>query len=112
MIEQHGGRSSKFLIGTNEAGHCVNPFLNFTWDDEKIELTYSRDQIILSPLGMRSYKTINLMSPTLGTDLFTNHDSIPMLHQPCFLGMHVAVYEKVMHLCRHLSLIRASFSHN
>jgi hypothetical protein len=34
LREQRGGRSSKFLIGTNEVAHYVNPFLNFTWDNE------------------------------------------------------------------------------
>ncbi len=48
LREQHGGRLSKFLIGTTEVAHRVNSFLNFTWDDEKIELTYCRDQNTLS----------------------------------------------------------------
>jgi hypothetical protein len=112
LREQRGGRLSKFLIGTNEAAHHANPFLNFTWDNKKIELTHSRDQIIPSPLGMRSYETFDLMLPTLGIDLFTNHDSISMLSQPCFFGTRVAVYKKVMHLHRHLLLIQASFSHD
>jgi hypothetical protein len=55
---------------------------------------------------------IDLMLPTLGTDLFTNHGIIPVLPQPCFLGIRVAVYKKVMHLRCHLLLIRASFCHD
>jgi hypothetical protein len=60
MQDQQGGRSNKFLIGTTDAAHCVNPFLNFMWDHLKIEVSYTQDQIIPSPLGMKSYKTIEM----------------------------------------------------
>ncbi len=94
-----------------EAAHCVNPFLNFAWDLERIELSYCRDQIIPSPLGMRSYETINMSSPTLGTELFSNHQSIPISAEPCFLGSQVKSYKNAMGLCWHLLTIRNSFSH-
>ncbi len=36
LREQCRGRSSKVLIGTTEAAHHVSPFLNFTWDHQKL----------------------------------------------------------------------------
>jgi hypothetical protein len=35
---------------------------------------------------MQSYKTIDLISASLGTILFTNHEFIPILPNPCFIG--------------------------
>jgi hypothetical protein len=52
LREQRGVRSSKFLIGTTEAAHRVIPFLDFRWDHFKIEMTYSKQQILPSRLGM------------------------------------------------------------
>ena len=86
LRDQRGGSSNKFLIGTSEAAHQVIPFLNFLWDDRKIELSYTCDQIVLSPLGMRSYKVISISSPTFGIDIFLNHEQIPISNQPCFTG--------------------------
>ncbi len=99
LREQWGGKSSKFLIGTTEATHRVNPFLNFTWDHWKIELTYTLDQIVPSPLGMQLYETMDLMPATLGTDLFTNHHNILISLHPCFVGVRVEVYETAICLC-------------
>jgi hypothetical protein len=93
LREQCGGRSSKILIKTTEAAHCVNPFLNFTRDDEKIELTYSRDLIIPSPLGMRSYKRINLMLPTLGQAYSLIMKAFPCHLSHAFLG-HVLLFTR------------------
>ena len=61
----------------SEAAHHVIPFLNFSWDHRKIEFSYTHDQIVSLPLGMRSYKVILFLSPTFGTDLFLNHEQIP-----------------------------------
>ncbi len=71
-----------------------------------IELTYCQDQIILSPLGMQSYEMIDLMLPTLSTDLLTNHQTTPISPEPCFIGAHMNKYEKAIHLCRHILSIR------
>ena len=48
---------------------------------------------------MQSYETIDLTLPTMGIDLFTNHLTIPIACEPCFLGDHVCVYEKAIQLC-------------
>ncbi len=77
---------------------------------ERTDLSYCRDQIIPSPLGMQSYETVNMSSPTLGTELFSNHQSIPISAEPCFLGSRVNSYKNAMHLCWHLLTIRNSFS--
>jgi hypothetical protein len=84
LRDQRGGSSNKFLIGTSEAAHRVIPFLNFSWDDRKIELSYTGDQIVPSPLGMRSYEVILISSPSFGTDIFLNHEQIPFSDQPYF----------------------------
>ncbi len=59
-----------------------------------------------SPLGMHSYKTILFPSRSLGTDLFLNHQQIPISDQPCFMGARVATYEKAIHIRRHIVSIR------
>ncbi len=92
LHDQCGGRSNKFLIGTTKAAHRIIPFLNFSWDDRYIELSYDKDQIVPSPLGMRSYETISFESDSLGTDLFVNHLAIPISDKPCFVGAHVVAY--------------------
>ncbi len=109
--DQRGGRSSKFLIGTTEAAHRVFPFLDFRWDQRKIEMTYCKQQIIPSPLGMWSYETINMTSPSLGTNLFTTHLQIPISHEPCFSGELVKVYKNAIRLRRYILAIRSSLSH-
>ncbi len=93
-----------------EAAYRVDPFLNFAWDLERIESSDCRDQIIPSPLGMVSYETIDMSLPTLGTELFSNHQSIPISAEPCFLGSRVNSYEYAMHLRRHILTIRNNFS--
>ncbi len=65
LREQCGGRSRKFIIGTTEAAHRVFPFLDSWWDHCKIEMSYSKEQVIPSPLGMRLYETLDLTSPSL-----------------------------------------------
>ncbi len=77
--------SNKFLIGTTEAAHRVVPFLNFTWDGWNVKLSYDKNQIVPSPLGMRLYESILFSSGSLGTDLFVNHQS-PMRHAFWALG--------------------------
>ena len=58
LREQHGGRSSKFLIGTVKAAHHVIPFLNKfglpneKWNDRNMLMSYDRTQSHPSPLGM------------------------------------------------------------
>ncbi len=73
LRNQRGGCSNKFLIGTTEVAHRVVPFLNFTWDGQNVKLSYDKNQIVPSPLGMRLYKSISFSSGSLGTDLFVNH---------------------------------------
>ncbi len=112
LRDQCGGRSCKFLIGTKEAAHWVFPFFNFTRDHWKTELTYSQDQIIPLSLGMQSYKPVDLMSPSLGMILFTNHEFIPISPEPCFIGKHVGIYETVTHLRRFILSIRRCIIHD
>jgi hypothetical protein len=90
--EQRGGRSSNFIIGTVEAAHCVVPFLNRLglpnekWNNRNMLMTYDRTQSRPSPLGMRSYESIDPNSPTFGTDVIIDHDRIDVSSQPCFTG--------------------------
>jgi hypothetical protein len=98
LRDQRGGKSNKFLIGTTEAAHRVFPFLDFCWDHRKIEMTYSKEQIVPSPLGMRLYETIDITSPSLGTNLFVNHNCIPISQEPCFSGARIDVYKIVISL--------------
>jgi hypothetical protein len=93
--EQRSGRSSNFLIGTVEAAHRVVPFLNrLGLHNEKCNnrnmlMTYDRTQSRPSPLGMRSYESINPNSPMFGTDMIIDHDQIDVSSQPCFTGNRV-----------------------
>ena len=95
----------------SKAAHHVIPFLNFSWDHRKIEFSYTHDQIVSSPLGMRSYKVISILSPTFGTDLFLNHKQIPISNQPCFTGSRVAVYHTAIWVGWHILSIRDSMQH-
>ena len=92
LREQCGGHSSKFLIGTVEVVHRVVPFLNRfglpneKWNDHNLLMTYDRTQSRPSPLGMRSYESIDPYSSTFGTDMFVDHDRIDVSSQLCFSG--------------------------
>jgi hypothetical protein len=72
-------------------------------------MTHSKEQIVPSPLGMQLYETIDITSPSLGTNLFVNHNHIPISHEPCFSGARVDVYETAIHLRRYIFSIRSSF---
>lgn len=98
LREQRGGKSSKLLIGTTEAAHRVFSYLNFEWDAHKIGMTFTKKQVIPSPHHMRTYEMINFSSPSLGTDLFTNHRDIPVGKEPCFEGTHVSSYSNAITL--------------
>jgi hypothetical protein len=52
LRDQRSRRSSKFLIGTKVAAHRVFHFLDFQWDQHKIEITYSKQLIVPLLLGM------------------------------------------------------------
>ena len=104
LREQRSGRSSKFLIGTVEAAHRVVPFLNQfglpneKWNIHNMLMTYERTQSRPSPLGMRSYESIDPNSPTFGTDVFIDHDRIDVSSQPCFTGYRIRSYESELNL--------------
>jgi hypothetical protein len=86
LRDQRGGKLNKFLIGTTEAAHKVFPFCRSIYDDRNVFMSFDGDQIRPLLFGMRQYESIDLMSPTLGTDLFMNHCSIPQPTDPCFRG--------------------------
>jgi hypothetical protein len=114
LREQCGGRSSKFFIGTCKVAHPTNPYLNFTWDHVQVKLTYTHDQIILSPtMGMRSYKTISFSSQSLATELFSNRRliPIPISNELCFVGAHVSAYEKAICTRQNIISIQNCLSH-
>jgi hypothetical protein len=112
LSDQRGGRSSKFLIGTTKAAHCVFLFLDFQWDQCKTEMMYCQQQIIPSPLGMQSYETNNMTLPSLRTNLFTNHLQIPISHKPCFSGERVKVYKNTIRSRWYILAIQSSLSHD
>lgn len=112
LREQRGGKSSKLLIGTTEAAHRVFSYLNFEWDAHKIGMTFTKKQVIPSPHHMRTYEMINFSSPSLGTDLFTNHRDIPVGKEPCFEGTHVSSYSNAITLRRYLLALRNALSHD
>jgi len=95
LREQRGGRSSKFLIGTVKVAHRVLPFVNRfgfpnrKWDNHNMMVTYNREQSHPSPLGMRSYESIDANSPTFRADMFLYQDGIYLASQPCFSGDRV-----------------------
>ena len=78
LRDQRGGKSSKFLIGTTEAAHRVFSYLNFEWDAHKIDMTFTKKQVIPSPHHMCTSEMMDFSSPSLGTDLFPNHCDIPV----------------------------------
>ena len=116
LRKQRGGRSSKFLIGTVEAAHCVIPFLNRfglpneKWNDRNMLMTYDRSQSHPSPLGMRSYKLIDPNLPTFETDVFVDHNQIDVSSQPCFSGDHVRSYENVVNLRKYICDMSHAFT--
>jgi hypothetical protein len=98
LREQRGGKSSKFLIRTSEAAHRVFSFLNFAWNAHKIGMTFTKKQVKPSLLQMRMYEMIDFSSPSLDTNLFTNHCDIPVGKEPCFEGLRVASYSDAITL--------------
>ena len=79
----------------------VIPFLDFKWDHCKIEMTYIKDQVIPSPIGMCSYEIIDLFLPSIRTDIFTNHHLISVGNEPCIGGLRVTAYLEIMRI-RHI----------
>jgi len=116
LREQCGGHSSKFLIGTVEVVHRVVPFLNRfglpneKWNDHNLLMTYDRTQSRPSPLGMRSYESIDPTLPTFGTDVFIDHDQIDVSSQPCFTGDRVRSYEDVLNLQKYICDMSRAFT--
>ena len=78
LRDQRGGKSRKFLIGTTEVAHRVFSYLNFEWDAHKIDMTFTKKQVIPSPHHMCTSEMMDFSSPSLGTDLFPNHCDIPV----------------------------------
>ncbi len=112
LRDQRGGKSSTFLIGTTEAAHHVFYYLNFEWDAHKIDMTFTKKRIIPSPHHMRTYEMIDFSSPSLGTDLFTNHHDIPVGKEPCFEVSRVSSYSNAITLRRYLLALCNALSHN
>jgi hypothetical protein len=116
LCEQHGGRSSKFLIWTVEAAHRVIPFLNKfglpneKWNNRNMLMTYDRSQSRLSPLGMQLYKLINPKSPMFRTIVFVDHDQIDVSTQPCFSGNRIRSYENVINLQKYICDMSHAFT--
>jgi hypothetical protein len=116
LCDQHGGRSSKFLIGTVEAAHRVIPFLNKfglpndKWNNCNMLMSYDRTQSRPSPLGMQSYESINPNSPTFGTDVFLDHDQIDVSTQPYFSGNCVRSYENIINLQKSICDMSRAFT--
>ena len=73
-------------------------FPNRKWDNRNMMMTYDREQLRPSPLGMQSYESIDANSPTFGTDVFLHHDGIDEASQPCFSGDRVQLYDNVLNL--------------
>jgi hypothetical protein len=68
-------------------------FLEFYMGSSKNTTDHSQDQIIPLPLGMQTYKTVDLTSPSLGIILFANHEFILISPEACFIGKCVEIYE-------------------
>ena len=116
LREQRGGHSSKFLIGTVEAAHRVEPFLNKfgfpnqKWNDRNMFMSYNCDQSRPSPLGMRSYELIKANCATFGTDIFVNGAQIDVSSEPCFTGNRVRAYENIINIRKYICDMSRAFS--
>jgi hypothetical protein len=109
LRDQHGGRSSKFLIGMVEAAHRVIPFHHFQWDDCNIIMQYDREQSRPSPFGMRAYKSHDPSSGTFGTDVYMNHANLYVPDCPCFTGDRVRGYEYIMSVQKYVCDMSRAF---
>jgi hypothetical protein len=74
-------------------------------------MMYNREQSRPSPLGMRSYESIDAHSPTFGTDVFLHHDGIDVDSQPCFSGDRVRSYDNVLNLRKYICDMSRAFTH-
>jgi hypothetical protein len=110
LWDQQGSRSSKFLIGTVEAAHCVEPFLDYRWDDPNIFMQYDRHQSHPSPLGMRAYELLDLSSGSFGSDVFMNHTNLHVPDSPCFSSDEVHCYEHIISVRKYLCNMSHAFS--
>jgi len=76
-------------------------------------MSFTKKQIIPLPLGMHSYEAIDFSSPSLGTDLFTNHREIPIRTEPaCFEGLRIESYLLAITLRRYLLMMRHALTHD
>ena len=73
-------------------------------------MMYNREQSRPSPLGMRSYESIDAHSPTFGTDVFLHHDGIDVDSQPCFSGNRVRSYDNVLNLRKYMCDMSRAFT--
>ena len=80
-------------------------------------MSFTKKQIIPSPLGMHLYKALDFSSLSLGTDLFTNHrEEIPVGPEPCFEGSRIESYSLAITLQRYLLMmhhaLRQDYDHD
>ena len=74
-------------------------------------MTYIKDQVIPSPIGMCSYEIIDLFLPSIRTDIFTNHHLISVGNEPCIGGLCVTVYLEIMRIWRYLLMLQKALIH-
>ena len=73
-------------------------------------MTYDREQSRWSPLGMRSYESIDANSPTFRADMFLYQDGIYLASQPCFSGDRVWSYDNVFNLRKYICDMSHAFT--
>ena len=76
MLRDSRGQSTKFLNATHMAVHEVSEFTNRTFDDLHVANTYSRNQIQMSPSGMRQYENVDVSSVASVCSVILNQYSL------------------------------------
>ena len=102
MLRDSRGQSTKFLNATHMAVHEVSEFTNRTFDNIHVANTYSRNQIQMSPSGMRQYENVDVTSVEAVCGVILNQDSLSKVVAPDLTGMRCRAYNHLSKMATYL----------
>ena len=105
---QRNQKGTAQLSGTMEMSHKVFRFSDTTWDGKHVELDYTPDQPIPSPVLMPAYNdpAVVALEPS---DFYKNHKEIPQSESPDFTGGRVKEYSKRMKTSKWIHVFSQAF---
>ena len=109
MLRDSRGQSTKFLNATHMAVHQVTEFTNRSFDSLHVANTYCRNQIQISPSGMRQYENVDVTSVESVCNVILDQDSLPKIVAPDLTGSRCRAYNQLSKLATFLFDIEKNF---